>query len=152
MYNYRGKTIRVFLSGDYEFLCNMFGLSGASGKKTITGNSHNYYHMKILIGRHCCLWCLIKSEELKNPPANVPSRSTGSILSDHRSFIADGGNLKRAKNFNNCVREPFFKIPLNQVRIDTINISHYSPKNVGLPSRPAHQLRNLLSTLPSHGR
>ncbi len=26
-----GKNIRVFLSGDYEFLCNIFGLSGAAG-------------------------------------------------------------------------------------------------------------------------
>ena len=25
-------TIRVFFSGDYEFLCSMYGLSGASGK------------------------------------------------------------------------------------------------------------------------
>lgn len=24
-------SIRVFLSGDYEFLCHMYGLSGASG-------------------------------------------------------------------------------------------------------------------------
>ena len=28
----RGKKVRVFLSGDYEFLCHLFGLSGASGK------------------------------------------------------------------------------------------------------------------------
>ena len=25
-------SIRVFLSGDYEFLCHMYGLSGASGR------------------------------------------------------------------------------------------------------------------------
>ena len=30
----RGKKVRVFLSGDYEFLCHLFGLSGASGKDT----------------------------------------------------------------------------------------------------------------------
>lgn len=28
---FRGKKIRVFLSGDYEFLCRICGLSGASG-------------------------------------------------------------------------------------------------------------------------
>ena len=28
----RGKRIRVFLSGDYEFLTRMYGLSGASGR------------------------------------------------------------------------------------------------------------------------
>ena len=26
-------TIQVFLSGDCEFLCNIYGLSGASGKR-----------------------------------------------------------------------------------------------------------------------
>jgi hypothetical protein len=26
-----GKTVRVFLSGDYEFLCRMYGISGAAG-------------------------------------------------------------------------------------------------------------------------
>ena len=31
-YLYRGKSIKVFLSGDYEFLCAMYGLSGASDK------------------------------------------------------------------------------------------------------------------------
>lgn len=29
--NNRGKRVRIFLNGDYEFLCHMFGLSGASG-------------------------------------------------------------------------------------------------------------------------
>lgn len=28
-----GHTIKIFLTGDYEFLCRMYGLSGASGKK-----------------------------------------------------------------------------------------------------------------------
>ena len=27
-----GGKVRVFLCGDYEFLCRMFGISGASGK------------------------------------------------------------------------------------------------------------------------
>ena len=25
------KTVRVFFSGDYEFLCRMYGISGAAG-------------------------------------------------------------------------------------------------------------------------
>ena len=32
MYKHRDWTIRVFFSGDYEFLTAMYGLSGASGK------------------------------------------------------------------------------------------------------------------------
>ncbi len=112
---YRGKTIRVFLSGDYEFLCNIFGLSGASGK---TNNLNIHTSHKNWIGRHNCLWCLVTSEQLRSPPANIPSRSTDSIIQDHQRFLAAGGKLKNVKHFNNCVREPFFKgIPLNHVRL-----------------------------------
>ena len=28
---YRGKSIKLFVSGDYELLCKMYGISGASG-------------------------------------------------------------------------------------------------------------------------
>ena len=28
---YRNKSIRVFMVGDYELLCKMYGISGASG-------------------------------------------------------------------------------------------------------------------------
>ena len=31
LYVLRGRTIKVFMSGDYEFLCRIYGLSGASG-------------------------------------------------------------------------------------------------------------------------
>ena len=32
LYVYRGYNIRVFMSGDYEFLCALYGISGASGR------------------------------------------------------------------------------------------------------------------------
>jgi hypothetical protein len=31
-FHLRGKKLVVFLFGDYEFLCRMYGLSGPSGK------------------------------------------------------------------------------------------------------------------------
>ncbi len=117
----RGKTVRVFLSGDYEFLCHMYGHVWAVRciRYNIFSTSPSPHLHKIWIGRHCCLWCLITSEELKSPPTNAhQSRTTDSILGDHQSFIAAGGKLNKAKLFNNCVRKPFFKsIPLNQVSI-----------------------------------
>ena len=30
--NFRGKSVRVFVFGDYELLCNLYGISGASGE------------------------------------------------------------------------------------------------------------------------
>ncbi len=53
--------IKVFLSGDYEFLFTMYGLSGASGKNI------EYVVEKFNLGRHNCLWCLIKGEDLITP-------------------------------------------------------------------------------------
>ena len=35
VFAYRLHTIKVFMAGDYEFLSTMYGLSGASGKKSI---------------------------------------------------------------------------------------------------------------------
>ena len=46
--NWEGRIFRLFLFGDYEFLCNMFGLSGARGC-------------------HPCLWCNITSDMLCVP-------------------------------------------------------------------------------------
>eukprot|EP00731_Ephydatia_muelleri_P003032 Em0001g3032a len=43
---WKGYNIRVFLSGDYEFLSAMYGTSGASGKQP-------------------CLWCLVTIDDLK---------------------------------------------------------------------------------------
>ncbi|XP_057290870.1 uncharacterized protein LOC130613560 [Hydractinia symbiolongicarpus] len=40
--------IRLFMYGDYEYLCAMYGISGANG-------------------RHCCLWCSIKTDQLCIP-------------------------------------------------------------------------------------
>ncbi len=70
-----------------------------------------------ITGRHCCLWCLVTSSQLKNPPSSVKLRTTDSIIGENSRFKAAGGDFKKAKDFHNCVREPFFRnIPLNQVR------------------------------------
>ena len=112
--------MKVFLCGDYEFLTCMFGLSGASGTKYTYANRYSVTGMSSS-GRHCCLWCLAKSDQLKNPPSFTP-RTTDTILSDHHRFVAAGANLKRAKEFNNAIDEPFFReLPIDQV--NTCNVT-----------------------------
>lgn len=73
-----------------------------------------------VIGRHCCLWCEISSDSLKEPRAQrdalkFPHRSLERIKADHRRYIADGGDIKKAKFFNNVINENFFDIDLEQV-------------------------------------
>ena len=64
--------------------------------------------------RHCCLWRLIKQDQLSSPPAvrgPVTCRTVESIVADHQQF-----NLKDVKKFNNCLKEPFFpNFSLSQV-------------------------------------
>ena len=109
--------LRVFLSRDYEFLCHMLGLSGAAGM--IFLRAILLLEKKITkLCKHCCLWCLITSDELRNPQRAAKSRKTASILQDHQKFKMSGGDLKKAKDFNNCIREHFFlSIPINKVSL-----------------------------------
>ena len=113
----RGKKVKVFLCGDYEFLCRMFGLSGASGTYNVRISVPR--QLLILLGRHCCLWCLITQEQLKLPPSTrgpVTARTTKSISEDYEKFQKAGANPKMVKHYNNCVNKPFFpSMPLSQV-------------------------------------
>jgi len=43
---WRGKALKLFVNGDYEFLCKLYGLSGPQGT-------------------YPCLWCLMPSRTLR---------------------------------------------------------------------------------------
>ena len=70
-----------------------------------------------LTGRHCCLWYHIESSDLAvDPSARGPvvPRTMDSLKSDLESFQRDGSNIKRAKFYNNVIREPYFPISLEK--------------------------------------
>uniref|UniRef100_A0A1X7UAJ2 Uncharacterized protein n=1 Tax=Amphimedon queenslandica TaxID=400682 RepID=A0A1X7UAJ2_AMPQE len=102
-------SIRIFMFGDYEFLCNLYGLSGASG-------------------RHCCLWYIITSDKLKvdkttrDSENTIVPRSLASLSQKHQEFVTAGSNLKRAKFFENVIGKAFFNIPLSQEQ----SITHHT--------------------------
>lgn len=118
LYILRGKSITVFISGDYEVLCKLYGLSGATGIKSndlatapLTKNSS---------GRHCCLWCRIEHKDLKKAPIlrdmQPEQRDLSTLAAAHTEFQTKGkGNLNVAKKYFNVISKPFFDIPLNQV-------------------------------------
>ncbi len=125
---FRNCTVRIFFSGDYEYLCRMYGLSVASGMcfnkniKNIFFKSFLYNYMCTSpLGRHNCLWCTIPSSKLVEPLASrgsFPARTLDSLKADHSRFTSEGhGNLKREKLFNNVIGEALFVIPLDNVRI-----------------------------------
>ena len=59
---------------------------------------------------------------MKTPPSQqppFPERTLEHIKQEHQRFMEAGGNLKDAKKFHNCIAEPLFDIPINNV--STIN-------------------------------
>ncbi|CAI8035574.1 hypothetical protein GBAR_LOCUS19935, partial [Geodia barretti] len=94
---WRDKSTRVFLSGDFEFLCRAHGISGASG-------------------RHPCLWCQVRRDELAIPPEERQStpqlRSLQTLQHNYLGFTTlSGGDLRKAKQHCNVIGKSFFLIP-----------------------------------------
>ncbi|XP_065669741.1 uncharacterized protein LOC136088822 isoform X2 [Hydra vulgaris] len=105
---WQNRNVRVFMFGDYDFLCSVYGITGA-------------------IGQHCCLFCDITKKNIQLAPINrkdsVSQRSLKSLNIDFHCFQSNGGNLKKAKFFNNVINETLFNIPLDQVAIPALHIS-----------------------------
>ena len=70
-------------------------------------------------GRHFCLKCHITSAQAKICPSEsaAPSqpRSLQTLADDFARFSAEGGNVDKAKQYNNAVAPAFFDIPIDQV-------------------------------------
>ena len=45
LFNFREKQIRVFVFGDYEFLCAIYGITGATGEYIFNTNFFKKTHL-----------------------------------------------------------------------------------------------------------
>ena len=98
-HKWRGKQIKITLNGDYSFLCNAYGISGATGC-------------------YPCIYCLIPSCDLANPKDNedYQQRSIRSISDDNNKFKQEtDGNKDLVKHFNNALHAPLLPIDLEDV-------------------------------------
>ncbi|XP_071477750.1 uncharacterized protein [Diadema antillarum] len=100
---WRGKKMKLFVFGDYEFLTRMYGLTGPSG-------------------RHCCLFCNITKQEMATPPMQRAATHPRTLQSLRTSLdrFKECGIPKEA---NNVVRQPFFEIPIDHVCPPGLHIS-----------------------------
>ena len=103
------RGFKVLLFGDNEFLCTMYGLSGASGK-------------------HPCLWCHITKDYLCIPQCErtgmFSSHTLDLLKNDFDNFIQQySSKLAKAKFVNNVIRDIFFKIPLEYVCVLGLHIT-----------------------------
>ncbi|XP_035663161.1 uncharacterized protein LOC118406879 [Branchiostoma floridae] len=101
-------SIRLFVSGDYAYLCLWYGLSGACGTSP-------------------CLWCYVTQEEIKDKDScrlQIPARTLESLARDHQRFLVEGGGkLKVAKLYHNAIKPVMFDVPIDQVIVPGLHIS-----------------------------
>ncbi|GFO35930.1 amine oxidase [Plakobranchus ocellatus] len=90
--------LKVFLNGDYDFLCKMYGLSGPQGTSP-----------------YPCLWCLMP-RAMHQPSDQCQLRSLESLLADNKSFMQLGeGEKKDVAKFYNSLHAPMAGIALDRV-------------------------------------
>ena len=101
---WQGKTLRVVLAGDYEYLTTNFGLSASSGVRP-------------------CLFCLCEKKAMQDTLTQQHTpRSIVSMQADNEAFVAAGGILAHAKHHNNVIRLPVHPIPLPEVIIPIFHL------------------------------
>ena len=104
---WEGKKIKLFIVGDYAFLANIYGISGASGK-------------------HPCLWCLETKLDMQSYSSSKDASKTRTVEqlnTNHKQFIEKGNaKIKEASKYNNAIREPLLNIPLSQVTPPVLHI------------------------------
>ena len=72
---WKGKRIRVFLFGDYDFELKVCGITGAQSV-------------------HPCLWCKTSKEQMQvsqSDQPEIPERTVKNIKQDHRQYKLHGG-------------------------------------------------------------
>ena len=103
-----GKTIKVFLFGDYEYQCNNYGLSGPSGTRL-------------------CIHCLCTKKNMEVPAGekldgDTTPRTLETLKSDHTAFMAAGSRLAQAKSYNNVIRPCLLPIPVQNAIVPALHL------------------------------
>ena len=112
-------------------------------------------------GCYPCLYCLVFNENMVKPLSargHAPPRTYESICTDHQRYIASGVRRKQVKHFYNCITEPIFNIPIEQVNIHFVKYfcitTHPCIHNIRVhihtqvcPPRASHHIGHLYKAL-----
>jgi hypothetical protein len=88
--------MKVFIFGDYAFLCALYGLSGPAGT-------------------YPCLWCLVKKDQLAIPfeERDEENRTLKQMKEDFHAFCVEGQqNKKFASRYHNMIHNPLLDVKL----------------------------------------
>ena len=90
---WRDKTIKVFLNGDYEFMCKMYGLSDPQDT-------------------YLCLWSLMPRRDMHQPSDQCQCRSMETLLADDSPFHRETSDKREAAKFHNSLYAPLLELDL----------------------------------------
>eukprot|EP00731_Ephydatia_muelleri_P033549 Em0032g11a len=94
--------------------------------KQLQGMKWRMYGLSGATGKYPCLICEIPQKQMAVPLSlrkRYPLRSLECIKESHKQFMAAGGKRKKVKNYMNCVTEPIFDIPIDQVCLPGLHIT-----------------------------
>jgi hypothetical protein len=77
-------------------------------RRNLTTKSSALYKVH-LVGRHCCFYCTIEMKTPLGQREPSPLRTLETLDRDHSLFMGSGGNIKKAKEFNNVIGSVFFR-------------------------------------------
>eukprot|EP00117_Sycon_ciliatum_P035782 scpid24552/ scgid0050/ len=85
---WKGRVVNLYLFVDYEFMCKVYGISGASGVRS-------------------CLFCLATKTDMQTADSSLQQRRTlEQLAGDNARFQEAGSILAQAKNFHNVTGRP----------------------------------------------
>ena len=98
------QSYKVFLDGDYEFLCKIYGLLGPQATYPI-------------------LWCLMPGSEMHNTSDHSQLGSLESLHADNLAFrIEAEGEKKKVAKHPNSLHAPLASIALDRVSLRYLHI------------------------------
>ena len=131
---WRGKRIRLFINGDYAFLCKIYGLSGPSGS-------------------YPCLWCLVPKHILRIGKTHSQQRTLTTLHTDNTHFIEQElGDKNHVAKHHNSLHAPLIDVELDMVTPPYLHILlGIVIKHHRLLELAAHDIDiNISSQLPEH--
>ena len=129
---WNNKKIVFMLTGDYEFLTKIYGLSGAAGTFP-------------------CLWCVIPRQQLHSvKPNESVARSLEDLKAQNDIFVRKfKEDKKQAARCYNCIQLPLLDISLTHICPPYLHILlGLVKKHHNLLEDAVHELDLTLSTLP----
>ena len=95
---WHNKKIKLYVFGDYAFLCSLYGLSGPAGT-------------------YPCVWCHCRKNDIQKPISDRDEtpRTLSTIKQNYKQFKIKGCQKTYASECNNIIHNPLWPVAVSRV-------------------------------------